>query len=224
MSNSKKLLIFFSAFFGTLFFIIALTAFFGGVLKYNNPITDLSIKTFSFIFFIFLHASLRKNAMTKIIKELNVVKILPVTKFTLNQKSWLYLVVILIYYLPVLKDRDLSYLNAYNVSLSIIALVLVELLLRLSNKSTFFYFTDKGIAINGLDLRLIIPIVYGGQNYNDSNLYTYDKLHSYVLYDNKIDVEDNYRRKILFIQGDLDSLKQVEGLLKRNKVKPKKVY
>lgn len=224
MSNSKKLIIFLTAFFATLSFIILMSTLFGQVLQYNSQITDLSLKTITFIVFVSIQGFLRQKTLDKMMKDAKVDRKIACPKFTLNQKSWLYFVIILIYYLPAIKDRNLAYLNAFSIGLSIVSLVLVELLLRWSNQTTFIYFTDKGLFINGMDLRLMVPIIYGGQLFNDSNLYTYDHLFSYIHLGEQIDIEDNYRRKIITIKESPDNLKQIEGLLKRKNIKAKKLH
>lgn len=224
MSNSKKLIIFLTAFFATLSFIILMSTLFGQVLQYNSQITDLSLKTITFIVFVSIQGFLRQKTLDKMMKDAKVDRKIACPKFTLNQKSWLYFVIILIYYLPAIKDRNLAYLNAFSIGLSIVSLVLVELLLRWSNQTTFIYFTDKGLFINGMDLRLMVPVIYGGQLFNDSNLYTYDQLFSYIHLGEQIDIEDNYRRKIITIKESPDNLKQIEGLLKRKNIKAKKLH
>lgn len=222
MKGSKKVVIFSTAFFMTFAFFVLVSNLFSVIVSEASLITIWSIYSFTFYFFLFINAFIRKLFINK---ELNGKRLFTkgkLTKFTFREKSWLYLGPFLIYFLPALKSRSLEGTSIYNFIMFLITIVLLELLLKLSERSLIVYFTNAGVFINGLDLRLFIPNIYGSILHNDSGIYEFNSFKNFYRFSDRIELYFNLDQGKIEILGTSDELSKTEGVLLKNKIKIRK--
>ncbi|SHH20294.1 hypothetical protein SAMN02745135_00038 [Caloranaerobacter azorensis DSM 13643] len=227
MSNTKKTANFIMAFFSTIMFISIVSRI---IMPYisnlnenivNNVVFPILL-TIALLFFGFFQGLLRYSYNKKILRSSSVLLSASTDKFNLNERLWYYLLVALIYFLPILKNPLSSKMIIIRIILFIITLALIEVLLKLSNRTIKIYFLKNGILITGFDIRIGLPIVYGTQIHNDSGYYSYNDIENYFIFPDYIDLYLILKQGKLTFKSNSELARQVSGILKQNKIEMKK--
>ncbi|MCT4662985.1 MAG: hypothetical protein N4A40_14100 [Tissierellales bacterium] len=222
MKSSKKIILFSSAFFISLTFLMLISNIFRFINPVLNPITVWAIYSFTFFFFIWCYSFLRHNTLKRSLAGKTVYATANLSTFTFREKSWLYLFPILIYFLPSMMNRSIKYISLSMIVMFVFTMVILELFIRLSQNSMKIYFTNEGILINGIDLRLPVPRIYGSVFHNDSGFHEYSEFKEYFPLPNQVDIYRPYDLGAIHVLTSGDSAKQIQGILSKNKLKIKK--
>lgn len=227
MTGTKKTLLFFSSFFLTILFMsivsYTLYPFINNISNYilSNVLIPI-LYTIYFIVFLFIQGIIR-YLMTKKYFKNNAILIKSKTEdFILKEKLLIYLIIFLIYFMPLITKLSLEPLNLPRIILFIISILVIEILIRISNKSIYGYFTRDYIIISGLDLRISLPIVYGSHIHNDSTIYSYNDIENYFIFKDVIELYLIGDQGKLVLNIDTESSRQFVGLLKQKKIPMKK--
>lgn len=222
MKGSKKIILFSSAFFISLTFLMIITKLFSLVNPVLNPVTIWAIYSFTFFFFIWCYAFMRNNVLKRNLISKKVYVSSSVSKFTFREKSWLYLVPILIYFLPAMINRSIEYINLPMIIMFLMTMIVLELFIVLSQNSMSIHFTDSGVLINGIDLRLPIPRIYGSIFHNDSGFYEYSYFENFFPLPNQLVLYRPYDLGCVEVITNSENSRQIQGLLSKNNIKIKK--
>ncbi|WP_427339825.1 hypothetical protein [Caloranaerobacter sp. DY30410] len=227
MSNAKKTANFIMAFFSTIMFISIVSRI---VMPYISNLSENMVNnvvfpillTIALLFFGSFQGLLRYSYNKRILKNNAVLLSVNIDNFNLNERLWYYLLVALIYFVPIFRNPISSKMIIIRVVLFIITLALIEVLLRLSNKTIKIYFLKNGILITGFDIRIGLPIVYGTQIHNDSGYYSYNDIENYFIFPDYIDLYLILKQGKLTFKSNSELARQVSGILKQNKIEMKK--
>ncbi|WIV13492.1 hypothetical protein [Proteiniborus sp. MB09-C3] len=228
MSQTKKVAIFFLSFFITL---IAISLFFQSM----NPLMvkmDESVMfniisplftTIGLVLFIILQALIRYIFYRKILNSNTSFVSANISKFGMKEKLIPYAFLILIHLAPFLGKIVFDYTFMIRILLFIGSVIIIELLLRISNRSTKVFFQRNGILITGFDGRIEIPFGVHINIINDSGFYSYNDIEEYEVFPDRMELKliNNYGKIVFMANGELK--RQVTGLMVQNKIPVKNV-
>lgn len=225
MISVKKSLSFFISILVTIIFIYALSNTMSLFFNLNNQNTRTIlinlILTLGLMFFITFQGSLNKRWNKKLLLKEKVLLSANIDKFTLSEKLWIYLLVFLIYFTPLIRDLSFKNVPLINIFMFFPSIVIFELLLRVSKNSLKTYFTERGIIVAGLDLRLYIPL--GKPIDNLEGYYPYNAIDSYIFYPDKIQIFIQYEQGKLVLKEDKNTINKIISILKKNGIETRKI-
>lgn len=226
MSGLKKSLVFFVSFFATLALIsiisYAISPFLDNI---DNQVMRLiiypTVFSIALIFFVLLQGLLKYYINKKILDENTVLFKVHIEKFNLNQRLWLYILAILIYFVQLFKAFSFNFLSFVSILLFLATLVILEGLIRFSKKTVKIYFLRNGILVTGFDIRIELPFVYGTEIFNDSGFYEYADIDGYFIFSDHMDLFLVFDQGRLTFKIDDEIKRQALGLFKEQKIKMK---
>lgn len=227
MSGTKRTILFFSSFFITILVMSIIGLLFSSFINnvsdyvYYNVVSPILFTIYFFVF-IFIEGMIRKKYTKKHIQDNNVLIKAKTNGFSINGRLLIYLIIILIYFTPILRTLSIELLTIPRIVLFTISIVLVEVLLRISDKSLYVFFTKDYIIISGLDLRVSLPIIYGNNVYNDTDVYTYNDIKEYFVFPETIELYLVGEQGKLVFNIDSELSRQFVGLLQQKKIPMKK--
>lgn len=227
LPTARKVIVFFAALFAALMFLSFSTLFTSPLVqnfgdKINIGALSLAVGTITFIVFLFAQSFFRNMSAKKILKEYDMLLTLKTNKFKFSEKSWHYLMLIIIYFSSVFNERSFKSVTLTSVVLFVASLLFVEILLRSSEKSIKVSFFRQGILVHGTDIRITLPIIYGLPMYNESGYYSFDGIDEYFDFHEYIELYLSGDMGSITVYVDGDSRRQLLGLLAMNKIKMKK--
>lgn len=228
MSQTKKAIIFFISFFTT---IILLSLIFRtmSVLFVNmsesiifNVISPL-FTTIGLVMFFIMQALIRYLFYRKTLKSNSNLVYASISKFGLKERMLPYAFLILIHLAPFLGNIIFDYTFMIRILLFIGSIIIIELLLRVSNKRTKVYFQRNGILITGFDARIEIPLGVSINIKNDSGLYSYNDIEEYTVLADRMELKlvNSYGKLEFMTNGELK--RQITGLMVQHKIPINKV-
>ncbi|EOD00430.1 hypothetical protein [Caldisalinibacter kiritimatiensis] len=223
MSGVKKTVNFLISFFATIVFLSLLSNIIRPlIINYSeNTITNIIYPlyiTIAFLFFIFSQALIRRIRSNKILNENAILLSVNADKFNLNEKLWFYVIVVLIYFVPFIKNPTLNNLSISRIVLFILTMVGIELLIRYSSKTIKIHFLRQGMLVSGFDIRIDLPIGIGNVVHNDSGVYTYHDIEGYLIYPDHIEFFLTMERGKLIFHTDSEITRQIKGIIKQNRI------
>lgn len=227
MLGTKRTILFFSAFFLTIFLItiigIILTPFINTISDYiyYNIVSPILFTFYFFVFTVF-QGIVRKIYTRKYIKESQVLIKSKTEKFHMSGRLLTYLVIFLIYFTPIIRTLSIQSLTLPRVLLFILSIIIMELILKISSNSLYGYLTKDYIIISGTDLRISLPIVYGNNIFNDSDVYTYNDIKEYFVFPETIELYFVGEQGKLALNTDSELSRQFIGILTQKKIPMKK--
>ncbi len=218
----------------TIIFIISLLAYFiystissgfisnillSGNLSYASIILYLSSAIGIFIM-LYTQAGVKYYYANKFLKPTKVYVKLPLTKFRLADRLLVYLLPSLSILIPFVQTRKFSVITTQSIIFVISFIIVTEILFYIHTKSMKAYITDKGIIIMGIDLRLELPLPSNYQN--PSGYYPFIRIINFMDLNNKLVIEQSHDLGKITLEADIETLKQIKGVLLKNEVKQKK--
>ena len=212
MNNSKRSIIFFISF----MVVMCIFSFIVPRLpiNYENELGDIIFINLLYFLFLLLLPLLQMGlrflyTSKDYIKE-NVFFSIPLTKKNIYNRLVYYIIAIFIFLIPVITSRDINTLGISELISFGYWMLIIEVILRVSNKNTKIYFMKNGILLRGYDMSIDIPL--GNDLMNHSGFYYYTQFNLYDLNDN------NFK---LFMTGDLG---HIIGELDDEKIEPVKAF
>ncbi|MBS4534804.1 hypothetical protein GOQ29_04145 [Clostridium sp. D2Q-14] len=227
MLGTKHTILFFLAFFLTIFLVTIIGIIFSPFINnisdyiYYNIVSPI-LFTFYFFTFIAFQGIIRKIYTNKYINENQILIKSKAKKFQINEKLLIYLVIILIYFSSMIRNFSIQSITLPKVLLFILSIIIIEIALKFSSKSLYGYFTKDYIIISGIDLRISLPIIYGSNILNDSNVYTYNDIKEYFTFPETIELYLIGEQGKLVFNTDNELSRQFLGILKQKKIPMKK--
>lgn len=225
MPNMKKSIAFFISFIVTLVFVSSLAfvvnAFFGKLSQSTtfNIVLPLLL-TLGLIFFMFFQGSLKQKWNKKILENSQELIQVKGDKFTFTEKLWIYLIVFLIYLTPLIRDLSFKSLTMSRIILFLVAIAIVEFLLRFSQNSMRIIFLNEGIVVTGMDLRIDIPL--GEPIHNASGYYPYSIIDGYLPLQDSIQLFIEFEQGKIIVEASNKEVSQISYILRENKVEMRK--
>lgn len=228
MSLTKKAVIFLLSFFLTLI-VVSLTSQYISPLVINmdqNLIINIVAPLFATIglfFFIVIQALIRYMFIKRILTTNTNLVSANIGKFNIKERLLFYVFFILIYFVTLLGKMIFDYTFMIRILLFIGSIIIAEMLLRMSNKSTKIFFQRNGILIIGFDVRIEVPFGQNVDVYNNSGFYSYNDLKDYSIFPDRMELSlINDLGKIVFMaNGELK--RQITGLMVQNKIPVKNI-
>ncbi|MBS4537413.1 hypothetical protein GOQ27_03005 [Clostridium sp. D2Q-11] len=227
MSGTKRTILFFSSFFLTILFMSIVGIILSPIINtisdyvYYNIFSPILFTIYLFIFML-IEGFLRKIYTNKYLKDNQLLIKVKAKEFELSGRLLVYLIILLIYFTPLLRDFSMDLLTIPRVLLFIFSIIISELLLRISSKSIYGYLTKDYVIISGLDLRIGLPIIYGSNIFNDSEVYTYNDIKEYFVFPETIELYLVADQGKLVFDTDNEVSRQFIGILTQKKIPMKK--
>ncbi|SCG83881.1 hypothetical protein DW1_2317 [Proteiniborus sp. DW1] len=227
MSQTKKAVIFFLSFF-TIIILLSLLFQSMSALFVNmneslmfNVISPL-FTTIGLVMFLILQSVIRYLFYRKTLNSNTNLVYASITKFGMKERMLPYAFLILIHLAPFLGNIIFDHTFMIRILLFIGSIIIIELLLRVSNKKTKVFFQRSGILIAGFDARLEIPLGVSINIKNDSGFYSYNDIEEYAVLPDRIELKlvNSYGKIEFMANGELK--RQITGLMVQNKVPVKK--
>ncbi|MTI67536.1 MAG: hypothetical protein FH753_13200 [Firmicutes bacterium] len=226
MSGTKKTINFIISFFATILFLSIISNFLSPLLfNLNNlvyEIISLSIYTLSFLFFMFMQNLLRHFKNSKIIEDNKEFLSLKTSKYSITEKLWIHVFILIIYFLPVLRTQSFNSFSLTRLVMFIISITLIELLIRYSDSTMQVHFLRKGIVILGTDIRIGAPIMYGKRIYNDSGYYSYNDIKEYFIFPDRVELYLIHDQGKIIAKVNNENKNQLKGLFQQQKIPMKR--
>ncbi|MSS42570.1 hypothetical protein FYJ27_02310 [Anaerosalibacter bizertensis] len=225
MSRMKKSMAFFLSFMVTILFITFITILLDPILKnismpsIKNTILPLLL-SLGLLFFAFFQGFLKWKWNNKTLKKNKVLLELQGDSFTNIEKSWIYIFLVLIYFSQLFRDFSLKSITLGRIALFIIFFIIIYFLLKFSEKTMKIVFTKDGVIVNGLDLRIDIPL--GQPIHNATGYYPYNSIDSYLPLQDKIELFTEFEQGKIVVKAKGKERSQILYILKQNKVKKRK--
>lgn len=146
-----------------------------------------------------------------------------INKFNIRERLLFCVFLILIYAVPVFGRMVFDYTFMLRILFFVGSIIIVEMLLRISNKNTKVFFQRNGILITGFDVRIEIPFGRNIDIYNSSGFYSYRDIEEYSVFPDHMELSliNDYGKIVFMTSGELK--RQVTGLMVQNKIPVKKV-
>ena len=224
MNNTMKNIVFIASLFSFLFLFILfnyiLTIFFN---NYQPPIyISYSFAAISFIIILFVQAYVRKLYVKRSLKASTILFEVECQTIRILDKILIYVLPGVIVLLPLLYKPIFDILTQFKIGMFLGLILIIELILSATKKTMKASITVQGIAITGIDLRLEIPI---SANYtNGSGFYPWERIHSFLIVNNEIFIEQSFDLGTIKLKASTDQLKQLKGLLIKNGVDESRGY
>lgn len=229
MSQTKKIVIFLLSFFISVFTLSFVFREISFLLVdtdpniINNIISPLLI-TLGILFLILIQTIIKYIVNKKVLKANESLASAPITKFKAKERFLPYALLIIVYIIPLTREFVFNNTTIIRLLLFLGAIMIIEVILRISNKNIKIYFLKNGVLIHGFDTRIEIPLGANMNLYNDSGFYSYSYLKEYLILQDRI---------ILFLRNDYGQIeflannelkRQFTGLMAQNEIPVKKVH
>lgn len=227
MSIAKKTVLFLFSLFSSIMFVSMLSLIISPMVQelslnvISNIIYPLFF-TIGLLFFIFIQALFRYIMNKKTLSANSTLLSINISRFTLKEKLWLYLLVAVVYFASFFKGIILDYTLIIRILLFVGTIVIIEALLRLSNKNMKIYFLRKGIVVSGFDIRVEIPFGQSVDIHNDSGVYSYYDIDSYFIFPEHVELYLINEQGKLEFKIDEETKRQVMGILVQQKIEMRK--
>ncbi|WP_130807705.1 hypothetical protein [Senegalia massiliensis] len=227
MSGTKKSILFFASFFITIFFMSIVGVIFRPFLEniddytYYNIVSPI-LYTIYLIFFMIIESTIRKIYTKRFLNESTILFKVKTNGFNLSVRLIIYLAIVLIYFISLFRDFSIKSISIPRIILFILSFLIIEFILRISNKSIYGYFTRDYIIISGWDFRLSLPIIYGTNVHNDSDVYTYNDIKDYFIFTDYIELYLIADQGKLVFDIDSELSRKFVGILNQKKIPMKK--
>ena len=227
MSIAKKTVLFLFSLFSSIIFVSILSVAISPLVQslsqsvISNIIYPLFF-TIGLLFFIFIQALFRYLVNKKTLSENTILFSVKTSKFTLKEKLWLYLLVAVVYFASFFKGIILDYTLVIRILLFAVTIVIIEALLRTSNKNINIYFLRKGIVVSGFDIRVEIPFGQSVDIHNDSGVYSYYDIDSYFIFPDHVELYLISEQGKLEFKVDEETKRQLMGILVQQKIEMRK--
>jgi len=224
MNNTMKNIVFIASLFSFLLLFILfnyiLTIFFN---NYQLPIyIGYSFMVISFIFILFIQAYVRKLYVKKSLKTSNILFDVECQAIKILDKILIYALPGVMVLFPLLYRPIFDILTQFKLGMFLALILIIELILSITKKTMKAIITDQGIAITGIDLRLELPI---SANYtNGSGFYPWERIHSFLIVNNEIFIEQSFDLSTIKFKCNADQLKQLKGFLIKNGIDESRGY
>lgn len=227
MSGTRKSFLFFISFFITIFFMSIIGFILRPLLENISDYTFYNIVspilyTIYLIVFLLIESAIRRLYTRKFLNQSEILFKAETNGFNLSTRLIIYLALVLIYFLSLFKDFTIESISIPRIILFIISFLIIELLLKLSNKTIYGYFTRDYIIISGWDLRLSLPIIYGPHVHNDSDVYSYNDIKEYFIFPTYIELYLISDSGKLVFDLDSESSRKFKGVLMQKNIPMKK--
>lgn len=172
------------------------------------------------LFFMLFQGALKYIWNKKALNNSKTFLEIKISNFTYSEKSWLYILLAIIYFAPFISSHSLKGLSVGKIIPFIIFVIIIYFLLKLSESSMKIIFTTEGIIITGLDLRIDISL--GQPLRNATGYYPYTMIDSYLPLENGIELFIQYEQGKVTAITDKDTVNKILGILKTNKIEIRK--
>ena len=225
MPNMKKSIAFFISFIVTLVFVSSLAFVINALFSKLSQSTTFNIVlplllTLGLIFFMLFQGSLKHKWNKKILENSHELIQVKGDKFTFTEKLWIYAIVFLIYLTPLIRDLSFKSLTMSRIILFLVAIAVVEFLLRFSQNSIRIIFLNEGIVVTGMDLRIDIPL--GEPIHNASGYYPYSIIDGYLPLQDSIQLFIEFEQGKIIVETSNKEVSQISYILRENKVEMRK--
>jgi len=227
MSITKKTILFLVSLFASLMLLSAISLIINPIvqnLSFNiimNIIYPI-LYSITLLFFIIIQALIRYFMNINVLKKNTSLLSVGIHKFSFREKLWLYLLIAVIYFVPLLNGVILDYTFIIRILMFLLALIIIESLLIFSNKNLNINFLDSGILITGFDSRIVIPFGHNVLISNDSGFYNYYDIDNYFIYPDKVVLFLRNEQGTLSFKANEEVKRQVKGIMVQKEVKMKK--
>lgn len=226
MSSTRKTIVFFLSFFSTIIFLSLVSLVISPLVSESNEYVLINVIyplffSLGFIFFLFSQSLVKYLLNKRLLSKDTVLLTLRADGFSLTDKIWIYLIIALIYFVPVLAQLSISLLTLPRIILFITSLIIGHLLIKLSSNRLSIHFLRNGIIVNGLDLRVDFPMIQSQSTYNDSGYYSYLDIESYFILPESVDLYIALGRGKISCNIDDETKRQVKGILLQQKIEVK---
>lgn len=228
MSQTRKAVIFFLSFFIALMSISLVFQVISPLIVNMDESVMFNIisplfTTIGLVLFIVFQALIRFMFYKKHLKSNASLVTANITKFGMKERLLPYALLILIHLPPFLGQIIFDYTFMIRILLFIGSIIVIELLLRISNRNTKVFLQRNGILITGFDGRTEIPFGVSISINNDSGFYSYNDIEDYTVLPDRIELRiiNGYGKIVFLANGEMK--RQITGLMVQNKVPVRKV-
>ncbi|MGB7605202.1 MAG: hypothetical protein WBL93_06965 [Lutisporaceae bacterium] len=224
MKNSMKTIVFIISLlayfiYSTISSIFVRAALLSGNLSYASIVLYLS-SAIGILVILYTQAGVKHYYTSKYLESAKVYLKLPLAKFRLADRLLVYLLPSLSILIPFALTRKLSSITPQSIIFVVSAIIIMEFLFHINNKTMKAFIKDKGIIIKGIDLRLELP--FPSNYHNPSGYYPFERIINFLDLNDRILIEQSYDLGTITLKADSEALKQVKGVLLANKVRQKK--
>lgn len=223
MVKMKKSIAFFISFMVTIAFISILPLILNPMLKNSSRAKDSIlpiILSIGLIFFMFFQGFLKFKWNKKLLSQSKVFLEIDGDNFTKTEKSWIYLFLVLIYFASVIANVSFKSISIINIVLFVVFLIISIFLLKYSEKTMKIIFTQEGIVVTGMDLRIDIPL--GQPLHNTTGFYPYTMIDGYLPLQDGIELFIEYEQGKITLNTRGEEKNQILYILKQNEIEMRK--
>lgn len=227
MSTTKRTIVFIVSLFATIIFTSILSTFLASMINnfsldlINNIINPLYL-TLILFFFMLCQSFIKYMFSKKMLSFNSVLLSTNITGVSKKSKITLYFIVALIYFSSSYRNFSLDYLFFIKILILILTFLVLEMLLRLSNKKLKAYFLSDGILISGFDIKIDVPLGVKTNIYNDYGFYEYVYIEGYTMQSNSIEfiLKDSMGKINVKINEDIK--RKILGIMNKHNIPKKK--
>ncbi len=206
MSNSMKTIIFIISMFVFLFVFI--------VVNYVIPtgfVLEAFIYLAAYIAVLYSQALIKYLYTKNALKSQAVIKVFPVKATELRALLITLVLPIIAVLMPVVSRRSITAESLKSFMFLAVLAALIQLLFNINSRSMRVYVTDKGFAINGVDLRIELSIPFSYTN--AAGWYPFERIENYLAYGNKVFLYQTYDMGVITFECSEEEVRQIKGLL-----------
>ena len=217
MSNTMKTIIFVVSLFAFLFFFILANY----VLSPNADFIKAVVYITGYIAALYTQALMKYLYTRSVMKKANIISVLPVKTNELREKLIPLVLPVIAVVMPMVGKREVSPENLKSFVYLVILAAIIQVLFLINSRTLKVYVTNKGFAVNGVDLRLELSISFSYTN--AAGWYPFERIENYLAYENKVFLYHTYDMGVITFECSEEETRQIKGLLIANSV-PERRY
>lgn len=224
MSNTMKTIIFVVSLFTFLFFFILVNYVLPPQLILESPnagFIKAVVYITGYIAALYTQALMKYLYTRSAMKKVKIVSILPVKTTELREKLIPLVLPVIAVVMSMVGKRKVSPENLRAIVYLAILAAIIQVLLLINSKTLKVYVTNKGFAVNGVDLRLELSISFSYTN--AAGWYPFERIENYLAYEGKVFLYHTYDMGVITFECSEEETRQIKGLLIANSV-PERRY
>jgi len=224
MSNTMKTVTFVISMFIFLIFFITVNYLLPSGLVSGTPNVGLlkaAIYGAGYIAAMYSQAYVKHLYTRNALKGLTVLKVLPSRAHELRALLIALILPLIAVLMPMVSKRSISRGNLLSMVYLLALAAVIYLLFQTSSRSLKVYVSNKGFAVDGIDLRLELTIPFSYTN--AAGWYPFERIENYLVYGTKVVLYQTYDMGLLEFECSGEEARQIKGLLVANGV-PERRY
>ncbi|KUO72045.1 MAG: hypothetical protein APF77_18275 [Clostridia bacterium BRH_c25] len=224
MSNTMKTIIFIISLFTFLLFFILVNFIISPGMILNSTIASFLtalLYIMGYIAALYTQALMKYLYTRSLMKDLNTIKLFPAKTFEIRDRLILLTLPIIAVFMPMVSKMTVARENLVSFAYLAALALIIEALFLINGRTLKIHVTNRGFAINGMDIRLELSIPFSYTN--AVGWYPFERIENYLISGSKILLYPTYDMGVITFECSEEEAKQIKGLLVSNRV-PERRY